>query len=238
MVQYPSLENFRRRSLELARKKKPSGRKKSKRSRSIREMYRRTGTRDPRRLFYIYCEGERTEPLYFKAMRQELRLPTIDIRVIGAGGVAITVVEKAVEELVDIDKLFDEIWCVFDTEIKEDNPTLNNAVELAKRKMINIAVSNPAFEYWYFLHFECSDRAFVNATEVRECLKHHIENYQKNVDVFEQVWERTERAIENAEILRNRSADPWGSMPNPSTSVDVLVKHILSFADEETKSVL
>jgi len=45
----------------------------------------------------------------------------------------------------------DEIWCVFDVDA---HPKLAEAIELAGRHGIEVAVSSPCFELWFILHYE------------------------------------------------------------------------------------
>lgn len=45
----------------------------------------------------------------------------------------------------------DEIWCVFD---RDEHPNFAQAVDLASRHGIKLAISNPCVELWFILHFE------------------------------------------------------------------------------------
>jgi hypothetical protein len=46
---------------------------------------------------------------------------------------------------------YDEYWCVFDV---DEHPHLDQALELAGRSGISVALSNPCIELWFLLHFE------------------------------------------------------------------------------------
>lgn len=213
----------------MARQKKPSGR--NRRSRSARDLRRIYGKREPRKVILVLCEGEKTEPGYFKALRREVRLYAVDIRVIGKGKAPITMVQDALRARDQLGADVDEIWCVFDTETGNQNPRLGDAITLAANNDIGLAVSCPAFEYWFFIHFECSDRVFTSVEDLISCLRGHIPDYEKGARVFPIIWERTADAIGHVEKLRRNAVDPWDEFPNPSTTVDVLVSRILSFAD-------
>ena len=68
----------------------------------------------------IVCEGEKTEPNYFRAFR-------VTNNVFGEGLETIRVVEEA-ERLNEVDGPFDRIWCVFDRDsFPADN--FDNAVK-------------------------------------------------------------------------------------------------------------
>lgn len=47
----------------------------------------------------------------------------------------------------------DQLWCVFDCDDNKDSE-LQAAILYAEKHGYKIAYSNPAFEYWYLLHFE------------------------------------------------------------------------------------
>jgi hypothetical protein len=51
--------------------------------RHLKELARRPGRRAPRASILIVCEGEKTEPSYFKALRVALRLQTAEVEVCG-----------------------------------------------------------------------------------------------------------------------------------------------------------
>ncbi len=95
----------------------------------------------------IVCEGENTEPSYFK----RFRLLTADIKTIGLGFNTISLVGRA--EKLSNEREYEQVWCVFDKD-SNDKVIFNRAVQLAKAKGFNVAYSNQAFEYWIILHFE------------------------------------------------------------------------------------
>ncbi len=213
----------------MSRRKKPSGRKtksgfgKPRRSGDLR---RRPGTREPRKVIVIICEGEETEPNYFKDWKEYCRSPTVHVRVVPGRkeGTPSKLVEKAIEESKKIKK-GDEVWCVCDVEGERDRPRFDKAMRSTRG--IKVAASNPAFEYWYLLHFEPTDRPFCNAAEVIKALKKHLPDYLRNKKgMFARLKDRLETAIENAHLLRELSGDNWEDYPNPSTGVVDLVEEL------------
>lgn len=134
----------------------------------------------------------------------------------------ISVVECGIEEKRKIEEPTDEIWCVLDTEDPNKNASLLPAIEKAKKANLNLAISNPSFEYWYFIHFECSSRPFANGQEMKKAIKIHIPDYNENLNVFPKLDSLTPTAIKNVETLRGRSNESWDIFPNPSTGVDKL----------------
>ena len=133
---------------------------------------------------------------------------------------------EAERQKLDWDPTNDEAWCVFDIEQVGTHHSLEQALAYARKRNFQLALSNPAFEYWLLLHFERTGRAFTNATEVINSLSHHIPNYSKSMAVYRLVREQTEQAIDNAESLRSLHEGYWGDFPNPSTGVDLLVKKL------------
>ena len=57
-----------------------------------------------------------------------------------------------------------------------------------------LAVSNPAFEFWFLLHFEETTRPFHNADELRKALEQHLPGYKKNQDLSAQLAPHTKAA--------------------------------------------
>jgi hypothetical protein len=100
----------------------------------------------------IVCEGENTEPSYFR----QFKLSSATIKPVGEGYNTISLVKRAVQ--LSKEKSYEQVWCVFDADPKPDNPkqakNFNDAVKLAERKGFGVAYSNQAFEYWLIIHFD------------------------------------------------------------------------------------
>ena len=109
-----------------------------------------------RRWFLIVCEGEKTEPNYFRSFPVDTKVIKLDIR--GEGRNTNSLVEKAIElkNGLESDET-DRFWCVFDRDKNPKNPNdsqnFNSAITLARNNGIDVAYSNDAFELWYLLHF-------------------------------------------------------------------------------------
>ena len=101
-------------------------------------------------LILIVCEGENTEPSYFK----QFQLSSAEI--IGTGFNTLTLVNRAIK--LSKEKKYDQVWCVFDADPKPENSkhadNFNEAINLAESKKLSVAYSNQAFEYWLILHFD------------------------------------------------------------------------------------
>jgi hypothetical protein len=95
----------------------------------------------------IVCEGENTEPSYFK----QFRLSSATIKPVGEGYNTVSLVNRAIQMASQGN--YEQVWCVFD---KDDFPDLdfNNAISIAEANNFGVAYSNQAFEYWILLHFD------------------------------------------------------------------------------------
>lgn len=179
--------------------------------------------RAPIERFLIVCEGEKTEPNYFRAFR--VSPAVVDVRGVGAN--TLRVVERAVSEAARGD--YDQVWCVFD---RDSFPAdqFNGALRLAEKHKFRVAYSNEAFELWYLLHFAFIDAAISRSAypdRLTQLLGHP---YQKNlVALYGELRERQPTAIQNAERLLGRYQPPCPERDNPSTTVHLLVKELNRF---------
>lgn len=220
----------------MSRQPKPSGRKGAFGAERSESSYRRqAGDRRPLTIL-IVCEGKETERRYFEGLRVAFRVREVTVKVVpGSDGRSspAQILDAALQHKKEHDldlAAGDEAWCVFDTEQEGTHPNLQDVMARAVRARVQLAISNPAFEYWYLLHYECTDRAFTDAAEVFDRLCRHLPQYTKTMNAFACVKDQTETALANAETLRKRADVDWEQCPNPSTGVDRLVQRILRAA--------
>ena len=114
---------------------------------------------------------------------------------------------------------------MFDVERLVDNPSFYRAVNKARALDFKLAVSNPAFEYWYLLHFKETSRPFTDASDVLRALKQPgcLPNYDKSKDLFYDLLPKMNTAIERARRILDKHPDKTDQFPNPSTLVFRLV---------------
>ena len=134
-------------------------RKTNRRGRTARSYDRRQGKQAPGRCILIVCEGAETEPNYFKNLRFELKLASVHIEIKERAGAPISLVNAAQKQVEKRDReikegrfnksKFDAVWCVFDVENPHQNTTFEQAVHHANQEKFHLAISNPAFEFWY-----------------------------------------------------------------------------------------
>jgi RloB-like protein len=203
------------------------------------DQKRKVGGIPQREYYLIVCEGEKTEPNYFKSLKEKLPIGVVDyLEIEGEGKNTLNLIEETNKIRERKEKgmngrKFDHTWAVFD---RDSFPETNfdNAINKGEqqRRKINCAWSNEAFELWYLLHLE-----FVNVPMTREDYKPRIEHwlteriglpfkYAKNrADMYDilQKYGNEEQAIEWAKLLDNQYVDFRFSTHNPNTKLYILV---------------
>lgn len=104
----------------------------------------------------IVCEGEKTEPNYFRSFGRINRGGVVyDIECEGGKINTIQVVDKAIElrdKAIKERHPYDSVWAVFDKDSFLAK-NFNSAILKAESNNICCAWSNEAFELWYIFHF-------------------------------------------------------------------------------------
>lgn len=120
-------------------------------------LSRRPPTLRPKARLLLVCEGQETEPGYFRQLAARHRV-LIDVPP-HQGSDPKTVVETAVCLKKDADRAarkdpfaaYEEVWCVIDV---DQHPRLGDALQQARDNGICVALSNPCIELWLLLHFQ------------------------------------------------------------------------------------
>jgi hypothetical protein len=190
--------------------------------------------------FLIVCEGEKTEPNYFKGFPKKVGKIIYDIKFDGGGLSTLKVVEKAIELRNKSDQKYDRVWAVFDRDSFKSN-SFNSAIKKAEAHGIECAWSNEAFELWYLLHFHNRITAMsrdqykkaiesaINSVKNKGKLKpksNEIFTYKKNdPDMYSimRKYGNETQAIEWADALNKNSEGEKFSDFNPNTQVYKLV---------------
>jgi len=193
----------------------------------------------------IVCEGENTEPSYFR----QFKLSSATIKPVGEGYNTISLVKRAVQ--LSKEKSYDQVWCVFDADPKPDNPkqakNFNDAVALAESKGYGIAYSNQAFEYWLIIHFDDHQGGGMNRNDYNNKINQILNPFGLKYDgegnkiITEEIFEvldgidkktnkeRKRLAISRAE--RNYDLFDHTNLANEESSTTVfrLVKELLKY---------
>ncbi|MFA6857455.1 MAG: RloB family protein [Treponema sp.] len=189
--------------------------------------------RKPRRIrqlrrILIVCEGEKTEPNYFKAFpANPVVYDGVDIK--GIGNNTVFVVNEAVRLRDEAEKNgepYIEVWVVFD---KDDFPQADfeEAVAAAAKNRIKCAYSIESFEIWYLLHFNYYDTGMSRSDYIEKLSVLLKKTYTKNDETMYKTLSRKMKvAIKNASTLYNRQCGKPFADRNPVTLVFQLVERL------------
>jgi len=188
----------------------------------------------------IVCEGENTEPSYFK----QFKLSSATIHAVGEGYNTVSLVNRASH--LAAQKKFDQVWCVSD---KDDFRTVdfNNAITLARANGFMVGYSNQAFEYWLLLHFIDHQGGGMHRTDYDSRLNQLLQPYGLSYDgkrskfITEEMFEllvgfdvktgltRTQLAIHRAKRNYEQLSHVSPAAEESSTSVFELVEELLKY---------
>lgn len=198
------------------------------------------GKLPPRRYYLIVCEGEKTEPNYFEAIRKILPREMVSrITVSGTGRNTLSLVEYTQREVEKRRKSalppYYKIWVVFDRDSFSPSDFDNAISAIAQRnkktEQWQAAWSNEAFELWYILHFRTQAGGALSRQEYADILEEEMGRpYKKNAeDMFELLKPHVAKAIRRANTaLKLQAGKPYHKQ-NPATTVQHLVKELLSY---------
>lgn len=207
-----------------------------------RVEYKRTINRDrvgkkrkPKNKIIIAAEGKnKTEKMYFNHFDDGKKNYSIAFAK-GNYTDPLNLVRMLIDEIkkVGLDLTDgDEAFCVFDTDVDpEKNNIINEAKKLAFANNIKIISSTPSVELWFLLHFEYTTASMSNKDLINR-LKEHYHNYDKNIDIYPDISDKTADAIEKAKKLEKYQLDnnkEIGTVEaNPNTEVYKIVEELLN----------
>jgi len=205
--------------------------KKARRSDSFR---RKRANIVPYERILIACEGEKTEPKYFKKLCQRFGLNPRNVVIADKrhGLDPMSLVKYALDENTK-DHDFDHVFIVFD---QDKHKTYHAAIDMIiaprkkKKPSLHPITSIPCFEIWLLLHFIYTSKPFCAACDDSNCdlvisdLKKYIPDYEKAADNIFIDDERLDFAINNAKSLE--TFHKTSGTDNPSTRIYQLVEHL------------
>jgi hypothetical protein len=213
--------------------------------------------RPPAKSILIVCEGKNTEPIYFKLIRERKASSSVSVECYeGCDNDVQNLANYALElkrarllkakrrELGSREAKYDEIWIVFDADCyvedrKNKFHKLNEGLAHAEKNKILVALSNPCFEYWLFLHLKYSTAAMSTCGEVinqinkvlppdQKLTEDDLKNEKRAAKLIPFFIDKVETAVANAQRVRRyheTSGSPFP--PTPSTDVDKLICSIV-----------
>lgn len=185
----------------------------------------------------IFCEGSKSEPMYFKGLKRALGVhrSRVEVEVVDTEYTSCVqlVREAASRKRSSGYTRGDEFWVVVD---KDGYTHHEQCFDNAKGKGIKIAFSAVAFEFWVLLHFEYTTGSFRNSDAlIRRLRTAHGIAYEKNMDgLYALLQGRETKAKARAQRIRDHhKASSPGQRPyglDPYTDVDKLVQSIQNSA--------
>ena len=169
--------------------------------------------------FAILVEGQ-TEFWYLQMLKRNERHIKVDIKP------EIPQKKKLSDQyakVIELSKDYDRVYWIVDLDVVLDESKVakrgnKKAIDhffeydhLIKKRHKNIVVivNQPCLEFWFFLHFDFSEQAFVNCEEAGRQLKKHLPDYEKTEkyftkqgsDIYMRLKPGLKKAIENSKRL-------------------------------------
>jgi hypothetical protein len=204
-------------------------------ARRAEEHRRMLARRSPYERMLIVCEGAKTEPSYFSALRTTLGLNRANVVIADKkrGLDPKSLVEYAIEAYAK-EPDFDAIYCVFD---RDKHVTYDAALDkvrsirLKRGATLHAVPSIPCFEIWLLLHFIYTTRPYEAALDESNCalviadLRRYIPEYDKGSRDFMAYLEgKVDNAIARAKQLEQ--FHETSGTDNPSTKIHILVEYL------------
>ncbi|WP_445158418.1 RloB family protein [Halomonas sp. E14] len=205
-------------------------------AKSAKNLSRKKPRRDPYEKILIVCEGEKTEPNYFRGILEYYKLSSANIEITSEGGSSPMGIwrfaQQRYREDKDLGDAFDKVYCVFDKDSHASYYDACRAIsESSPEETFYAITSVPCFEYWLLLHYVYTTKPYVcqkgksAAVQLEEELKKYIPNYKKGgegyfLDLLEQ--------LEQAKAFSKRSYEDAkrAKIDNPSTNIHELVSFL------------
>jgi hypothetical protein len=206
------------------------------------EKKRKEKTREVRVYFLIVCEGEKTEPNYFKSFKTNVKSFVYTIDAFGEASNTKDLVNRTIKYRDKSSQKYDSVWVVFDKDSFSPN-NFNGAIQLAENNNIKVGWSNEAFELWYLLHFQYRN-TYMSREDYKKAIEKEVNDkigdqsknkkakpfvYQKNSAEMYAILEKygnQKQAITYAKkLVLNHSCNNF-AIHNPCTRIHLLVQEL------------
>lgn len=189
----------------------------------VRKMHRDAS------LIIIACEGEKTEAQYLSfSCFQNSRVKLCPVPSKGGKSAPVYVLENLKEKAEEYDlKPGDQLWIVIDTDKWAFETQIQPLLNARIRKFpVNIAVSNPCFELFLYLHFSSMPASPVKDSKTMETMLRSLLGRYSKTNLAEETYAPyIQNAIQEAEKTKYGT----NSLPlNPGTGFGKLINSILS----------
>lgn len=198
-----------------------------------RKRARRRPYRDAKPLILIITEGKVTEPDYLDGFAKACENPRVRIEMVEDAGDPRAIVraaksrklaaERRSRQEQDDNLKYDQVWCVFDV---DEHAHRTEAKQTATKNGLSLAVSNPCFELWLWLHF-ADQPGMQTSQDLRKMMKRHVSDYDKGVN-YADYAAGYEAAVVRASRLDDQAIADSEEGRNPTTGVWKLTENIRS----------
>ena len=184
----------------------------------------------------IVTEGTKTEPNYFRAIRDHInqRYPgKIQLDIYGEGDNTVNLFDRACGYVKESPNVYKHIWVVYDI---DDFPPdrINLTAELCEHASTEETIyhpiwSNQCIELWFLLHF-CYFQSDLHRSAYMEKLTRYMTDYgygayEKNrPDIFQTLRPHMEYAVANARRLEEKNQGRTPAAAAPGTQVYRLIE--------------
>lgn len=185
----------------------------------------------------IVSEGTKTEPNYFKALKDEINknFPgRVSIDINGAGEGTSKLLERA-QKIVERSAIeYKHVWLVYDMDdfpADDFNKTAYTCQTISDLATTYHALwSNQCIVYWFLLHY-CFLNSDISRNEYYPKLSNYLGcGYQKNSkDIYDKLKPKLKTAIKNAKKIEALRGDLPPSQCAPGTKVYELFEMLISY---------
>ena len=205
---------------------------------SKRSSRNRLGSRSRslNKLIWVIPEGKVTEYAYFRDLKDTIPRNgsiTLDVAKNPRGGSAmnlISVAEKITSKVSN--EINYEVWIVLDDDRRKDRKMLLDWVKDDKKNKQKLAVSNPMFELWLLLHFNCKETYSTKdeyCKKLEEEISKIVGKSYKYRNKLDSQFISINRIKSACNLARGREISTTKDWPKLGfTNVDLLLKRILN----------
>ncbi len=201
--------------------------------------------------YYIFCEGQQTEPQYFTGLKRLIEdnpiyRDMVLIEIEPCGAETMRIIQRAEDYVKRNHIIKGQIWCVYDKDsfpAKDFNGVAERAAALNQEKkemQYYTAWSNECIEFWFLLHFAY----YISNNHRTEYIRFlnekfaelKIGKYQKNMkNIFDVLLEygNPKLAVRYAKRILKDGSGKTPAETAPATKVHELVVELAKYLPEE-----
>jgi RloB-like protein len=159
-------------------------------------------------LILIATEGQETEKQYFSIFRNP-KVKVVVIPTTDGKSAPVHVLERLdfIKNQYDLAP-DDLLWLMIDIDHNRSRE-VSRICKTAKQKGFKLAISNPCFEVWLYLHFSDVTNPICNCQEIENELRKILGSYNKSNLDLERYKDHIHLAIERAKALHLNPHERW-----------------------------